>query len=162
MIRLEEVTPRRDIQIATRLVSIQRAAYAIEAELIGDDRIPQLREDIDGLRAAGLRWLAAIEADQIVGGLAWSVSDTEFDIERLVVDPAWHRRGVGIALVRKAVELAADLTIIVSTGRANVPARTLYERLGFHHTGDVEVIDGLWVSRYLQQPFDHMDHGQRH
>ena len=42
---------------ADKLLALQHAAYAIEAELIGDDRIPPLHEDEAGLIAAGLSWL---------------------------------------------------------------------------------------------------------
>jgi RimJ/RimL family protein N-acetyltransferase len=37
---------------------------------------------------------------------------------------------------------------VVSTGRDNQPAGALYQRLGFRHLGDVQVIPGLWVSRF--------------
>jgi ribosomal protein S18 acetylase RimI-like enzyme len=40
----------------------------------------------------------------------------------------------------------------VSTGRGNGPARALYERLGFSHVNDREVIPGLWVTQYLHVP----------
>lgn len=36
------LTPREVIERADELVGLQRAAYRIEADLIGDDRIPQL------------------------------------------------------------------------------------------------------------------------
>jgi len=68
------------------------------------------------------------------------------DIDRLIVDPARLRRGIGARLVRRALGLASGAR--VSTGRANAPARSLYERLGFVHEGDIEVIPDLWVSSY--------------
>jgi ribosomal protein S18 acetylase RimI-like enzyme len=43
---------------------------------------------------------------------------------------------------------AAGRHVIVSTGRDNGPARTLYEKLGFTKVEDVEVIPGLWTTRY--------------
>ena len=76
----------------------------------------------------------------------------EVDIDRLVVRPDAHRRGVGSALVRDVLGRAAGRRTTVSTGRGNEPARRLYERLGFTHAGDDEVLAGLWVSRYVHLP----------
>ena len=150
--------------LAPRLLSIQRQAYAIEAALIGDDRIPALHESLEELRAAGLSWLVcrgvglgagadagagavAGEAES-VGALGFTVVDATVDIDRLVVDPAYHRRGVGRALVREVLGFAPH--VVVSTGRANPAARALYAGLGFRHRGDREVLDGLWVSDYVR------------
>jgi hypothetical protein len=50
--------------------------------------------------------------------------------------------------VSEVLARAGDRRIVVSTGSANVPARTLYERLGFGEADDVEGIPGLWITRY--------------
>ena len=39
--------------MARAVLDLQRESYAIEAALIGDDRIPQLTETLEELRAAG-------------------------------------------------------------------------------------------------------------
>ncbi|WP_084959398.1 GNAT family N-acetyltransferase [Thermoactinospora rubra] len=131
-----------------RLLHLQRASYAVEALLIGDDRIPPLHESLDDLLAAPLTWLGAIEEDRLLGAIAWEESPGELDIHRLVVDPSAFRRGIGRRLVEEVVRRAGGRPVVVSTGRDNVPARTLYERLGFLHKEDVEVIPGLWIARY--------------
>jgi GNAT superfamily N-acetyltransferase len=70
------------------------------------------------------------------------------DVERLVVDPASLRRGIGRALVEHVVQAAGPRRVVVSTGRANAPARRLYEGLGFAFVADEQPMPGLWVSRY--------------
>jgi ribosomal protein S18 acetylase RimI-like enzyme len=130
------------------LLGLQRAAYAVEAALIGDDRIPQLTEDLAGLRAAGLSWLAASRDGRLLGAAAWSAQDGVTDLERLVVDPAAHRQGIGRALVRALLDRTAGPRVLVSTGRDNGPARALYRGLGFIELGDAEVLPGLWVTRF--------------
>lgn len=92
----------------------------------------------------------AVDAGVLLGALGFTVSDGTVDIDRLVVDPEQHRRGIGRALVRAAVDLGDRGT--VSTGRDNPPARRLYESLGFTHRADREVVDGLWVSEYERRP----------
>ena len=147
-----EIEPASDGHLARALLSVQREAYAVEASLIGDDRIPQLRETLDELRGAPLCWLGAFDNRQLVGAIARSEEREAVDIHRLVVSPAMHRRGVGTALVREVLALAGRRRTTVSTGRANLPARALYEGLGFASVDDREVIPGLWVTRYARQP----------
>lgn len=123
---------------------LQRAAYALEAELIGDDRIPQLSETPEELAMAGLTWNVVEAGGLVVAAIAHSETSEGIDIERLVVHPSWHRRGLGRQLVTRIVREFAT----VSTGMKNQPARRLYESMGFRHVGDDEVLPGLWVTTY--------------
>lgn len=139
----------KDISPDQLLLDLQHAAYAVEAELIGDDRIPPLRETLDELREQPLTWLGAINDEGVlVGAVAWEETPELVDINRLIVDPGAHRQGIGRTLVKEVLGRADERRVVVSTGRDNVPARTLYERLGFATTGDVEVIPGLWITSY--------------
>ena len=147
-VRTAEVDPAADAGLAAELRALQRAAYAVEAALIGDDRIPPLHEELAQLTAAPLRWLGAFLGDRLVGAVAWTADGERVDVDRLVVDPARHRSGVGAALVRAVLDRAEGRPVTVSTGRDNTPARRLYERAGFVVTGEREVLPGLWVSSY--------------
>ncbi|MTD14863.1 GNAT family N-acetyltransferase [Nakamurella sp. YIM 132087] len=134
--------------VGERLLGVQRAAYLVEAELIGDDRIPTLSETLDELRAARLSWTGAFDDDGVlVGAIGWSVAGDLIDVERLVVDPAAHRQGIGRRLVQVALDMAAGRGLTVSTGRDNAPALALYRSLGFRDVEDVEVVPGLWITR---------------
>lgn len=134
---------------ARHLWELQRNAYRVEAALIGDDRIPPLHESEHELASAPLRWLVTFDGERIAGALGYLMDEESVDIDRLMIDPGYHRRGLGSALVREVMSLRART--IVATGRENAPARTLYEALGFTHDGDVEPVAGLWVSRYSRQ-----------
>lgn len=147
---VREVHPAEDGALAARLLALQRAAYALEAALLGDDRIPPLHESLDELRRAPLCWLAALDGDEPLGALAFTADAHVLDIHRLVVAPAAHRRGVGTALVSAALRGAGERATVVATGRDNAPARRLYERLGFRRAGDDEVLPGLVVTRYVR------------
>ena len=146
---LRDVDPALDPGTARVLLQVQHAAYAIEAALIGDDRIPALHEDLAALQAQPLCWRVAFLDGILAGAVAWTEEPDGPDIDRLVVHPDAHRRGVGSALVRDILVRAAGRCTTVSTGRDNTPARRLYERLRFTHAEDVEVMAGLWVSRYV-------------
>lgn len=149
---LVELSPGDVVASADALVRLQRAAYAVEAALIRDERIPGLCETEAELVARGLDWVVDLDEGRIVGALGYmvaneAVGDPTVDIDRLIVDPAHHRRGIGRRLVSAVMGLAPVST--VSTGRDNLPARHLYEGLGYRHRGDREVLPGLSVSDYI-------------
>jgi ribosomal protein S18 acetylase RimI-like enzyme len=151
MIVLDVITidPATDERLAVQLHDVQRASYAVEARLIGSDRIPQLHETVDQLRGADVSWVGVLDGGDLAGALAWSSTDAgDIEIERLVVSPAQFRRGIARALVRHVLDLASGRSVTVTTGRDNPPARALYESLGFVHAGDIEVEPGLWLAAY--------------
>jgi GNAT superfamily N-acetyltransferase len=132
---------------ASQLLDLQHKAYAVEAELIGDDRIPPLHEAESDLLSSGLQWIASFDVDQQIAGAAgYAIDHDVVDLDRLIVSPAHHRKGLGTALVIDVMSLAP--ITLVATGRDNTPARRLYESLGFLHQSDFEPVPGLWVSRY--------------
>ncbi|MEU4776828.1 GNAT family N-acetyltransferase [Micromonospora sp. NPDC023633] len=149
-VSIVRIWPEADEGLARSLLAVQHAAYAVEAALIGDDRIPPLHETLADVRAVPLHWLGARSGPRLIGAIGWTEDDTTVDIDRLVVDPAAHRRGVGRALVGAVLARAGGRRIVVATGRDNRPARQLYESLGFASTGDEEVLPDLWIARYAR------------
>jgi ribosomal protein S18 acetylase RimI-like enzyme len=140
-----------DERVAARVLAIQRAAYAIEAELVGFDGIPPLHESLDELRAQRLEWLGVVDDGEIAGAIAITGEGRACDIDRLVVDPAFHRRGIGRRLVQAVVHHAV---VTVSTGADNAPAIALYESLGFRRTGRTEVAPGFWTVQFERRNTD--------
>lgn len=138
--RVAAIAPTLDGDLAAALLAIQRAAYEVEASLIGDHRIPPLHEAVEELRSAPLRWLGAFDdAARLIGAVAWTENPRGVDIDRLEVDPAVHRRGTGRELVQAVISQAAKRRMTVSTGRQNAPARMLYRQLGFEQLAQVRV-----------------------
>ncbi len=91
--RVLHVIPCANPELARTLLKIQHAAYALEAPLIDDDRIPALHEDVEDLGSAPLLWLAAFIDGRLVGALAWSENDEELDITAW----SWRRTCTGVA-----------------------------------------------------------------
>ena len=143
---VEELDPA-DPATASAIVELQRASYAVEAALIGSDGIPALTETLDEVRAAGWGWLGVIDDTGLCGAIAWDERDDgTIDICRLVVAPRAFRRGVASRLLDALDERFPTRAMLVSTGRDNAPAVTLYRRRGFHHLADREAAPGLFVT----------------
>lgn len=143
--------PASDPYFAVTLLRLQRTSYALEAELIGDDRIPPLQEDEVDLTAWRGRWLMAWDGVDLVGAIAWWESVDRVEIEKVMVSPAVMRRGIASALLDQVVGRASGREILVATGRANTPAVSLYAKHGFRVEGDEEVPPGIWITR-LRRP----------
>ncbi len=130
------------------VLALQRAAYAVEARLIGSDAIPALRETLGELRRAPEQWIGCGSGPELVAALAYLETPEVLDISRLMVSPAAARRGFGERLVRSILELVPRPMTIVSTGSANAPAVALYRKLGFDAVGEEEVRPSLTVTHF--------------
>ncbi|NND02227.1 MAG: GNAT family N-acetyltransferase [Acidimicrobiia bacterium] len=140
-----------DEAVAARVVQLQRAAYAVEAKLIGFDGIPPLHDTVADVQAHKIVWVGAFQGDNLVGGLGYSDDGPVRDIDRLFVDPAEARRGIGRALVSSVLD---HPELHVSTGAANHPARELYESLGFVAAGQREIAVGVTVTSFVHRKED--------
>ncbi|WP_328475696.1 GNAT family N-acetyltransferase [Streptomyces sp. NBC_00377] len=141
-----------DETTAAAVHRIGRRAYAVEADLIGFDRIPALRESLEEMQAQPLRWLGAkTDGGQIVAFVAWQpmAGEDGTDIARLCVDPAWFRHGLASRLLGHLLaDLAPSGHVLVSTGADNLPAIALYERHGFSRVGTTEPAPNLRMAQF--------------
>lgn len=123
------------------LVALQRASYAVEADLIGTTDLPPLFETAEQLAACGESFLGA-HAPDLVGAISYKRRLGTLDIHRLVVHPDAFRRGIATALLQA---LPRARRTIVSTAAANAPARALYESHGFDVAGERTVPPGVRI-----------------
>ncbi|TDO57424.1 acetyltransferase (GNAT) family protein [Kribbella sp. VKM Ac-2571] len=138
-----------DRVLAERLLTIQHAAYAVEAELIGFDGIPPLQEDLDGLMSSTELWLGRYDGSHLVGAVAYELPDDRtVEISRLIVDPAHARRGHGRALLDHVDQIEPRPVSLVSTGSANTPAVNLYKSRDYATIGEIEVAPGIYITQF--------------
>lgn len=141
----------RDPDLALRVRDLQRAAYRIEAELIGYDQMPPLREEVTDILRLDLTILGAMEDDSLIGVLGYARVSGTVDIDRLAVEPARFRRGVGRTLLDGLHRRESDASRFeVSTGAANRPAIALYEAMGYRLTSE-EISHDVRLSHFARQ-----------
>ena len=143
--------PRRldldDPETLRCLWRLQRAAYAVEAELIGFDGIPPLHESMAELRDCGESFLGLDDEAGLAGAVSWvRLEDGTLDICRLMVHPRAHRRGIATALLDGLDRAEPAARAVVSTGTGNGPALALYRRRGFEPVGTRLVGPGTTVT----------------
>ncbi|HKH18946.1 MAG TPA: GNAT family N-acetyltransferase [Solirubrobacteraceae bacterium] len=135
------IRPARLDRDRDALLAVQRAGYAVEAELIGVELLPPQHHTIDDLRAESV-WVAEDDHGEITGILGVE-HGPELVISRLVVRPDRMQRGIGRALAEHALALAGGSPVRVGTAAANIPALTLYRALGFEPVVHKTVGDGI-------------------
>lgn len=87
----------------------------------------------------------------MLGAVAWHDRPDHVEIDRVMVHPSAHRRGVGTALLKRVVEANEGRDLVVDTGRDNPPGLAMYAKQGFVAEGDIEAAPGLWLTR-LRRP----------
>jgi GNAT superfamily N-acetyltransferase len=145
---LSSPDPATDPYFAAALLRLQHSSYALEAELLRDDRIPPLHEDEVSLAAWRGRWVTAWDGVRLVGAIAWAEDDALIEIDRVMVSPGATRRGIASTLLGRVLDRSSGREVAVATGRDNAPAVALYAKHGFRAVGDEQVPPGIWISRF--------------
>ncbi|OKP90668.1 N-acetyltransferase [Paenibacillus sp. P32E] len=130
----------------SELWSLQHKAYRLEAEIIGFHEIPPLMETRDMLsRSEELFYGSFDDHGDLMGAVAvLEESPGKLTVTRMMVNPDFFRQGVAGKLLEYIFDLYQDMEqFIVSTGKLNVPAVTLYTKHGFIPAGVEEVAPGV-------------------
>lgn len=128
------------------LWSLQHKAYRLEAELIGFQEIPPLMETREMLSRSGETFFGCFDEDEeLMGAIAVEEeSPGQLTITRMMVSPDYFRRGIASLLLNYVFEHYARMKLyIVSTGKLNMPAVSLYKKHGFLPTLTEEVAPGV-------------------
>lgn len=135
------------------LLSLQLAAYRVEAELIGLDEIPPLKDGIPSIREADETfigyYLPEDSAKILVGAISYKREGCAVTICRLMVHPDYFRRGIARKLLGFVIDgqkQGGAPRFIVSTGSANKPALQLYFSFGFKERSVRTVSPGILLA----------------
>ena len=121
-----------DPAVASAIHRVLIEAYRVEGDLLGVADFPPLRRTEDHVQAASSRFFGLVEEGTLAAVAEVAPEDGGFNIDSLVVAPAFFRRGLASRLLRHLLEeVFPDRVLSVSTAAANDPAILLYEKLGF-------------------------------
>lgn len=139
----------QNVQILKKLFELQRASYYIEAELIGFFDLPPLKESFEEFQQCGETFLGYFDEDELVGALSFTTDGEELTICRMVVHPNHFRKGIAQRLLIGLEENNQECTIIiVSTGKDNFPAKSLYLKNGYQFVRDLMVAPDVYISQF--------------
>lgn len=115
------------------LVSMERLLFADSPWSMG-----QFKEEFSGVPKTRKFLVAQNSAHQIIGYAAALVvsAGVESDVLTVAVDPAYRSAGVGSTFMQLLEQWARDKqasAMMLEVGVENVPAITLYEKLGYLH-----------------------------
>ena len=139
------------------LWSIQHKAYRLEAELIGFREIPPLMETREMLRHCGEDFFGCFDdSEDWMGAVATKEeSPGRLTITRMMVCPEHFRKGVAGSLLNYVFNFYKGMEqFIVSTGKLNIPAVSLYTKYGFVAVGSEEVAPGVELIEFQRSGHD--------
>lgn len=139
---------RADAGDAGEILTLQRAAYLVEAQLYGDPFLPPLVETLDQMRGvieSDAIVLKAMDGGRVVGAVRAQFSEQTCLVGRLIVAPDRQGKGVGTALLKAIEEEAAELAtaLVLFTGHLSSGNLRLYKRSGYQEFRRERVSDHL-------------------
>ena len=129
LMQVQTLNPR-DETSARQLHALWTLAHAQESALLGMRHFLPLERTLQDLQASEQLFLGAMQETCLLGALSLAPDDepAQTQITALLVHPMHQRRGIARALVKKALDLGGDISVV--TGARNAPALALYQGLG--------------------------------
>ncbi|MFJ7727626.1 GNAT family N-acetyltransferase [Neobacillus sp. NPDC097160] len=138
-----------NLSLVKELFELQTASYLVEAKLIDFFEIPPLKETMDELKECGESFFGFFEGEKLAAALSYTIDGEELTICRMVVHPKHFRKGIAQRLLEEVENNKKALRVFkVSTGKDNTPAKSLYLKNGYKLVGDLEVVPGLFISKF--------------
>lgn len=139
----------KDVENARKVLDVQLNSYRVEARLISFDGIPPLKDSVESLIQCDEIFYGYFIDDVLAGIISYKVIENVLDIHRVAVHPQFFRRGIADRLIGFVEEVENDIEkIVVSTGKENIPAVSLYLKKGYIKTGDVEISKGIYITEF--------------
>lgn len=136
-------------RLVVSLFELQRASYLVEANLIGFEEIPPLKESMEEFLNCAETFLGYFEGEELAGAVSYTIDGQELTICRMVVAPKHFRKGIAQKLLNAVESNIQGISFFkVSTGKDNDPAKNLYLKNGFQFKGDLEVAPNFFISNF--------------
>ena len=133
---IADLAPREIVSLTERST---RATFYHEGltpdQVKANERVPAMSAQafLDAAHAGHQHLSAAFAADRLAGlMIATRHAPGDHELDWLMVDPAWHGRGLAAALMAEGIDwLGADRPMWLTVLRANARAIAFYRRHGF-------------------------------
>ena len=125
--------------------TVQRAAFAVEAQRYVDVLLPPLTETVDDIlddlqRGVGL---VAVLDGRLVGSIRVRAEGDVLHLSRLSVAPDLHGRGLGAQLLAAAERALPGRRAVLFTGEQSASNLHLYTSRGYALTGQAKAPGGV-------------------
>lgn len=141
----------KDPLIAKSINRLQKKAYAIESQITGITDIPNLKEYDSDIEASKESFNGYFIDKNLCGVISFepeAINTTR--VTRLVVSPNFFGKGIATKLLLDLFAKNPSYKFVVSTGKGNIPARKLYEKMGFSFIGEQEKAKGVFLWDFIQ------------
>ena len=114
-------------EIAEAIYSVTQESYKQEASLLGLEHFPLLDKTANEITKDQGTYYGVFFTGSLAGVLHFNFGN----IDSLVVRPCFQRLGVAEKLLSHLFAEAKGIEITVSTAELNMPATSLYQKVGF-------------------------------
>ena len=126
-----EKLQNNNIEISNQIHSVFQLSYAIEAKLLDATDFPPLKRPLESYQKSDNIFFGYLENTELAGIIEIEFDNKCTDINSLVVNPKYFRRGIARKLLEFVFNRFDSSLFIVETGVNNKPATELYKKLGF-------------------------------
>mgnify|MGYP002655977369 CR=1 FL=1 len=126
---------------AKQVLRIQLAAYQREANQIGYQELPPLKETVKDIMETDEVFIGFEKEGHLLGIASYEMHEERIVLSRLAVHPHHVHQGIGTELMQSIIEHHQPIEL--TTAEANIPAIQLYEKLGFKRTARLQVENNL-------------------
>ena len=126
------------------IISQEQIEYMYEKMYNRDALLQQMQE--------GVTFLMCMDGINILGFIAYQISDNIISIPKLYVKPEFHKKGIGKLLIDEVIKIAFKNTIPIlelNVNRKN-PAMYFYKKMGFELYEKTDIAYGkFWLNDYV-------------
>ncbi|KAB2330686.1 GNAT family N-acetyltransferase [Bacillus mesophilum] len=141
-----------DPEHAKAVLDVQILSYNIEADIIGYQDIPPLKDTVEALQQCGEIFFGYYCGEKLCGVISFKLEKNILDIHRLIVHPQYFRKGIAGDLL-SFIEIYMENidAICVSTASKNVPAVQFYIKSGFSRLEEIRVNEQLSLTSFKKK-----------
>ena len=131
------------IEVSNQIHSVFQLSYAVEAKLLNATDFPPLKRPLESYLKSDTIFFGYIENKELAGVIEIEHDNNCTDINSLVVNPMFFRRGIARKLLEFVFNRFDSKLFIVETGVENGPATELYKKLGFKEVNQYDTDHGI-------------------